>query len=40
MRVSIPTRPSKEETQLVEKLKEVQQTASKRPSFGGFKFGG
>ena len=36
--VSIPARPSKEETQLVEKLREVQAEQSKRPSFGKWKF--
>ena len=38
VRVTIPARPNKEEVQLVEKLRDLHEAASKRPSFGGFKF--
>ena len=37
VRVSIPQRPSKEEVQLVEQLRDT--VKDKKPGFAGFKFG-
>lgn len=38
VRVNIPTRPSKDEIQLVEKLREAQVESAKRPRIGKWQF--